>query len=235
MNIVYGSYDDRQGVSVWQPKRAKTYPEFWPDSVNVRVLLDASYVESGAPRHLVVTWALPKESHGGEFTCHACGVLIGVILFAKEQNDWRVEASDLQFAEYGEYGAPPHIYLQPIGPDRFGLMMTESESYQGENGAAVRIIVPRNGRFLEAFSMPVAYTLDPETWNDAGCLKLTKPAEACVDYDGGVDFAPGPQPQYYDLLVTKRVYRTSSTAIRSGTTVSRFYFNGSKYVSAAAN
>jgi hypothetical protein len=82
MRFVYGSYDYTQAASVWRPIKRKSYPQGWPDQLNVHLLLDASYVQAGQRRHLVVTWATPQESFQGEFTCHACGTLIGIMLFA---------------------------------------------------------------------------------------------------------------------------------------------------------
>jgi hypothetical protein len=118
MKLVYGSYDDWRGVSIWQPRRAKAYPEYWPDSVNVRVLLDASYVEPGIPRHLLVTWALPKESHEDEFTCHACSLAFAQKLPLPTRM-WSVgplttsePVVGISFGAEGAKVTPPHVDSQ---------------------------------------------------------------------------------------------------------------------------
>jgi hypothetical protein len=234
MKLVYGSYDDWQGLSVWQPNRAKLYPKYWPDSVQVRVLLDAPYIESGIPKHLLVTWALPEQKSEGEFTCHSCGVLIGLTLFGKNQNEWQVEASDSQFAVYGSFGIAPTIHLQPIGPDHFALMMPWDFGGMGENDEYITVIVRKGTGFSEAFNVQTAQSWEHETWNGR-CSDAKSADKFCVAYDGGVEFSKRSDSEYYDILLIKRVYRSLFAKVPEGTTISTYRFDGSKYNSTSRN
>lgn len=114
MSFLYGSYDEMKAVSKWQPEREKSYPHDWPDKVDVGLLLDSSYVEADGPKHLLVTWAIPKETFAGEYTCHSCGVLLGLAKFAKDSDNWRLEASNLQYGEYGELASLRPALCNPL-------------------------------------------------------------------------------------------------------------------------
>ena len=227
MKLIYGSYDNSREVSQWKPKRAKSYPSGWPDKIEAGVLLDSPFVESGSPKHLFVTWARPKERSQGEFTCHSCGVLIGIALFSGNSDKWRVDASDLQFGEYGELGEPPSISLQPVGPDHFGLLIPSSFGSGGIATDSITVVIRHAGEFLNALSGQIA-----ESWDDDGCsgTVTAERKESCFAYDGGFEMVPNAHAKYYDLLLTKRIYRSFFQKHPVGTTVTRYRFDGSKYV-----
>ena len=169
---------------------------------------------------------MPTEKDPGEFSCHNCGVLIGLALFARIPGGWRVEASDLQFGNYGAFGQPPPFSLLPIGTDRYGLMMTTSFGSTGEWEKTVTIIIPTKGKFVKAFS---AQTEGSSDWNCSENV-AEEQQNGCVAYDGDVHMLPSSDSKYFDLLVTKRVYRSFSKKQPVGTTLTRYRFDGSKYV-----
>jgi len=227
MKLIYGSYDNSGEISQWKLKRTKSYPSRWPDNIDVGVLLDSPFVESGVPKHLFVTWARPKERSQGEFTCHSCGVLIGIALFSQNSDKWRVDASDLQFGEYGEFGEPPSISLQPVGPDRYGLLIPSSFGSGGIATDSIAVIIRHAGEFLNALSGQIA-----ESWDDDGCsgTVTAERKESCFAYDGDFEMVPNAHAKYYDLVLTKHVYRSFSKKNPVGTTVTRYRFDGSKYI-----
>lgn len=227
MTLIYGSFDHAEGVSKWNPKPTASYPRSWAArSIRVTLVLNASFVESGLSRHLLVTTAIPNEGSQGEFTCHSCGTLIGFALFTKTSAGWRIDASDLQFGEYGAFGNPPPLSLQPIGRNRYGITITTSFGSTGEWEQSVTIIIPADGKFLKAFS---AQTGGSDDWD---CSRNTadEKKNSCVAYDGDINMLPAPRSEYFDLLLSKRVYRSFSTAQPVGSTFTRYHFNGSKYV-----
>jgi hypothetical protein len=148
MKLVYGSYDYSRMSSSWTPNQTRNYPNPWPNRIDVWLLMDMPYVEDGAAKHLLITQALPRTTDPTEYTCHSCGPMIGFILFMKKTEGWVVEDSDLQFGNYGEFGHPPPFSLQPIGNNRYGIIMTTSFGSTGGWEESVIIIIPANGKFL---------------------------------------------------------------------------------------
>ncbi len=232
MELIYGHpYDAMNGISDWKPNQAHTYPNDWPERIDVDVLLDASYVESETPEHLLVTWAKPNMHVSDSYNCHACHVLIGITLFAKTSDGWRVKASDLQFGYYGIWGHPPSpISVQPIGPSRYGLTIYWEDEGQGIVNQGIVIIVPTGDTFAKAFDSELA-----DSWDEDGCSGKVRAdlIDDCFAYDGDVDFLPNPLSDYYDLVLTKRIYRSLSKKNPVGTSTIRYHFDGSKYIPTA--
>lgn len=226
MELVYGTYDYSQSVSRWTPNQTRNYPDPWPDTIDVSPLMDTAYVEDGTAKRLLVTWAIPKESFEGEFSCHSCAPIMGFTLFGKKADSWIVQDSDLQFGTYGEFGRPPSFSLQPIGRNRYGLMMTTSFGSTGEWEESVTIIVPHQGKFLKAFAAQIEGSDD---WNCSGTAAEDQ-KDGCVAYDGDIEMLPNSGSEYFDLLLTKRVYRSFSKKQPVGITFTRYRFDGSKYV-----
>lgn len=222
MELAYGSYDYSQMFSRWTPGQTKQPLK----SFDVWPLMDMPSVENGTAEHLVITTASPQTTDPTEYTCHSCAPLIGLVLFEKISDRWVVEASDLQFGNYGAFGQPPLFSLVPIGTGRYGLMMTTSFGSTGEWEKSVTIIIPANGRFLKAFA---AQTEGSSYW---GCSRnvAEEQKSECVAYDGDVEMLPDSGSEYFDLVLTHRVYRSFSKKQPVGTTVTRYHFDGSKYV-----
>lgn len=224
MELIYkGRFDHFNGSSEWTPNQVRNYPNSWPDQIDVAVLLNAAYVESNVPKHLLVTWARPEMHYDGDFSCHQCPVLIGLALFAKQPNGWRVEASDLQFGYYGSGGEPPPVSLQPLGLNRYGLLIRAPYDMSGEAWDAATLVVPQ-GTFLKAFASEM---------DDTGCEYSSikpRPSDDCISYESSLDFVPDPKSDYYVLILTKHIYRSLSKKNPVGTTITRYRFDGSKYV-----
>lgn len=105
--------------------------------------------------------------------------------------------------------------------------MTTSFGSAGVSTETITVIVHKGGGFLKAFSSQIA-----NSWYEDSCSGKVRAdmIDLCVAYDGDLDFAPDSQSDYYDLLLTKRVYRSLSTKSPVGTAVARYRFDGSKYV-----
>jgi len=226
MDLVYGSYDYSRMSSRWTPNQTRNYPDPWPDTIDVWPLMDMPYLEDTTAKHLLITEALPRTTDPTLYTCHLCSPMIGFILFAKNPDGWLVEASDLQFGNYGEFGRPPLLSLQPIGSNRCGITMTTSFGSTGEWEKSVTIIIPTNGKFLKVFG---AQTEGSSDYNCSGTL-AEEQKNGCVAYDGDIEMSPHSGSEYFELVLSHRVYRSFSKKSPVGTTVTRYLFDGSKYV-----
>ncbi len=223
MTFLYGSYNSFM-VESWRPKRSSKYPSSWPNAVNVYPLLDMPYQEENYRRHLLVTWAVPSTD-SENYGCHFCGILLGITVFEECSSGWCVQASDLQLGEYGTFGRPPTVYLQPIGPKRFGIAMVTGSGAQGWVDQSISILVPQGRRFAEIFSGQLLYMCGLDPNNASG------PPRDCVAFDATLD-TQQISGDYYELLLTKRAYLPAKNANSTKTervTVSRFKFDGAKY------
>jgi len=231
MEMAYGSYDSKSASSVWTPKRGPIYEEHWPDQIRVHPLKDFTYAEDGEPRHLLVTWAKPDESSLEEYSCHACGVLLGVIAFKEVEGGWKVEASNLQLGINGASGHPSVAKLLKVGRDAFGFAIETDDMHQGEVEQGLAIYGPTDGAFAEWFSGQIV-DLDPNHEFDETCRGVSEAERSgtCVWYRSTYSLVPRPGAEVYDLILRKRVVRTFSKKARVGVVVQRFRFDGAKYV-----
>jgi hypothetical protein len=231
MELIYkGAYNHFNGSSEWTPNQTRSYPDSWPDKIDVAPLFETAYVESEVSKHLLVTWARPQMHYEGNFSCHQCRVLIGLALFANEPEGWRVESSDLQFGYYGAGGQPPSVSLQPLGPSRYGLLIHEADDMSGEAWKWLTVASPQGGKFLKVFAVKMA-----DSWPDVcSSSDSNERVDDCFAYDGDIAFFTNPSSPYYDMLLTKRTYRSSSKKHPVGTSIARYRFDGSRYVPAVS-
>ena len=231
MDLVYDAYDTKSASSVWTPKQGPEYEEHWPDQIRVHLLKEFTYIQGGVPRHLLVTWAKPDETAMEEYSCHACGVLLGVVAFEKVAGGWKVEASNLQLAIGGAWGHPPDAKLLRLGNSTFGFTLQVDDIHGGEVTDGLEMYGPLSGTFTKWFAAEME-DLDPEHEFDETCRGLSE-AEThgtCVWYSKTYSIAPRRGYEMYDLLVRRRVVRSFSKKTPVGTTVQRFRFNGKRYV-----
>jgi hypothetical protein len=225
MEMVYGGFDPKSMSSVWNPMRGPVYKEHWPDQIRVNPLEDFTYIQGAVPRHLLVTWAKPEETAKEEFSCHACGVLLGVVAFEKVDGGWKVEASNLQLAVGGAWRDPPNVKLLRLGNCTFGFALQVDDMHGGEVTEDFEMYGPLSGTFTKWFAAELQ-DLDPEHEFDETCRRLS----TCVWYRKTYSMAPRRGYEMYDLWVRERVVRSFSKKTPVGTTVQRFRFNGKKYV-----
>jgi hypothetical protein len=233
MAMAYGSYDSKSESSVWTPKQEAAYSQYWPDQVRVHSLSDFSYVGGGVRRHLLVTWARPDEDspEGGDYSCHACGVLLGATAFKEVEGGWKAEASNLQLDRSGAWGQPPVAKLLKVGRNAFGLAIQTDDMHQGEVEQHLSIYGPVSGVFTKWFDAQIA-NLDPNHEYDKTCGGVFgTESGTCVWYRSAYSLEPWRGAEVYDLVLRKRVTRTFSKKVHVGVFVQRFHFDGAQYVS----
>jgi len=231
MAMAYGSYDSKSGSSVWTPKQGPIYEEHWPDQIRVRPLKDFTYAADGVARHLLVTWAKPDESSLEEYSCHACGVLLGVIAFKEVEGGWKVEVSNLQLDISGASGQPSVAKLLKVGRDAFGFAIQTDDMHQGEVEQGLSIYGPTDGVFAKWFSAQIV-DLDPNHEYDETCRSVSDAERSgtCVWYRSTYSLVPRRGAEVYDLVLRKRVVRSFSKKTTVGISTQRFRFDGKKYV-----
>jgi hypothetical protein len=207
MDLVYGGYDVETKSSIWSPKAGPNWGNGWPGVVRVQVLKDDTYSDGGVPRHVLATWARPDVMGAGEYSCHACGVLVGVVVFRKEAAGWKVESSDLQLAQIGVSGLPPKAKAQRLGAHTWGVVAWIGDMHQGQVEQAMWIFGPKTGGFGEWFK---AELVDDDKYGefpqDDWCKQRTGELDVMciwreIDYSMHAEEAK----QVYDMVRTRRM------------------------------
>ena len=223
MELLFGD-SNPENIADWRPVSVpKEFNEFRDTSLRVSVLLDAAYVESGIPKHLLVTAAQPTEE--GQYDCHACRTLIGAAVFSKTGRGWLTAKRELYLAALGEFGKPPTASLQQLGKDRFGFVLRENHTGSGM-GEWVHVFGYSKGKIQKLFSARV------ESYFDFGSCEhasLATAWEQCEEFDGDFSVVPGNNPDYFDLVLTRDVTESGSRLIRRGKHTLRFAFVGDRY------
>jgi hypothetical protein len=206
MDLLYGDFDAGTKSSVWAARHGSAHGSRWPGTVRVRILTDATYTDDGVPRHVLVTWAKPEEGGAGEYSCHACGVLVGVGVFRKDGGGWKVESSNLKLAELGAWGKPPSIKAQRLGAHTWGLAADVGDMHQGELEHALWIYGPDAGGFTEWFK---AELVDDDKYGefpqDDWCkVRAGELDVMCVWREIDYAMQPGTGKEMYDLVRTRR-------------------------------
>jgi hypothetical protein len=227
MELAYGEFDAETKSSVWTPAPGPNYSDSWPSTVRVRILTDATYADDGVPRHVLVTWAKPEEAGAGEYSCHACGVLVGVSVLRKEAGGWKVESSDLQLAQIGASGQPPSVKLQRLGAHTWGIAAEMGDMHQGQVEQALWIYGPKAGRFGEWFK---AELVDDDKYGefpqDDWCKARAGEMDVmCVWREIDYGMQPVAGKEIYDLVRTRRT--------PSGVKRQVWRFNGEQFVKTA--
>lgn len=88
----------------------------------VRPVYDAAYVEGGRDKHVVIAALFPQNPD--TYKCHACRVLIGGAVFAKQDDRWVVEAFNPVLGNGGGWGGSGKYSSIRIGRDHFAVLQT---------------------------------------------------------------------------------------------------------------
>jgi hypothetical protein len=88
----------------------------------VRPIYDAAYAEAGRDKHVVIAALSPQEP--GTYKCHACRVLIGGAVFAKQSDRWVAEAFNPVLGNGGGWGGSAKYSSVRIGRDHYAVLQS---------------------------------------------------------------------------------------------------------------
>lgn len=191
MSILYGNFDGETKSSIADlpplpdssltlPKQNETYPFFI-----------GQVTESGGSKIFFGTYA------SAEGYCHACAVLIGMAVFVRGHDDWVVESATKKAIFDGEWGEPPTPRILRIGPSHAAVELEVAGFYS--NAA---ILVPWNGEIRGAFSEIVGEGNGQVCSDESSEGDEDSAPQPCVRSDKKISFAPGANPDYYDMILT---------------------------------
>jgi hypothetical protein len=224
MEAMFGNFDAIDGYAKWQPTKTKPQGRQVDDAWYARILLDEPYIESGQERHLLVTSSLPEDQ--SSYNCHACQVIISAAVFSRTADIWSLVAKNLYVTRAGEFGEVPRAELQQIGPNHFGFRLETSHTGQGV-GTRFSLVGVSGTTIIPLLAGWKNSSFETDTCDATNSAVLW---ESCVEYDGGISLLSGPNPEYFDILVTRRVTHSMTRKIPQGTYAFRYQYEAGKYL-----
>lgn len=200
---VFGDYNNMENMSEWKVNKdfvEKHKLDDW-GSVDentilyVKPILIESFKENNIEKKIIIT-----KSHYANFDdCHACGVIIGGMVFSRVNNEWKLDIDQRYVTMDGEFGDIKAKHeLVKIGNDRCGILLFPSyfgpETYEG------LILITRVDNELKSV---LDLTKSGNNANDADgeMIKLWS-------YDSKYSFIPKDSSEYYNfnLITTGTMY-----------------------------
>jgi hypothetical protein len=127
------------------------------DEIVIRPLWTSVLREEGKRKIAFLTYALPKDSEElsandpGNFACHACAPLIGAAIFVLVGNQWQIESSSAVVSRGGGFGSPPvHFRTIQLGPQRFGIEISDGDTGGSETTSTEVILVAWKGKVRQS-------------------------------------------------------------------------------------
>ncbi|MGB7548553.1 MAG: hypothetical protein WBM14_12445, partial [Terracidiphilus sp.] len=146
---LYKQYDNKTETAQWvctkDQEQGKNKPP-WPcwkenSTVSISVLMTAEMKEGEGEKLYLVASAKPAKAPLG-FDCHACQPVIGVAVFASQDQHWVLESANAAIGTYGGWGGPPSVDLIEVGPGRHGIILSDTDSGQGFTSSFKTLLMP---------------------------------------------------------------------------------------------
>jgi hypothetical protein len=224
MRLMYGNFNRGLGKShLWLRRAKEGLRSKFNGDLEAWVLFDAPYMEAGMLKHLLVTVARPVGAPSG---CHACSYLVGAAVFSQTDNAWTLSARNVALTDAGEFSEDPSVTLQQLGPDHFGFRIEENHS-GGGTGIWLSLFDVSDNKITRVFSAAKESSFMSEScWP----MPLSQAWEACVEFTSDISLAPGGNPEYYDIALTRRVTESVTKRIPRGTYLLHYRYKSGKYV-----
>ncbi|WMY10953.1 hypothetical protein [Paraburkholderia phenoliruptrix] len=167
LELLYGPYDQSSSTARWED--AAVPPDLpWRENLQlpaggvmrVKGVGTFDFSEGAKTKKVLVTSSMPED--GG---CHACTGLLGVAVFVKDSDKWRVESSQPYVASMGAMGSVGDRFdWVPAGDDSYALIVGGDDMHQGyQTVSSTAFVRTRDGKFVSAIDDGDTGTSDQET------------------------------------------------------------------------
>ncbi|MEZ2352208.1 lysozyme inhibitor LprI family protein [Caballeronia sp. RCC_10] len=213
LELLYGPYDQSSSAARWEDAAVPS-DLAWRENLQlpaggvmrVKGVATFDFSEGGKTKKVLVTDSMPED--GG---CHACTGLLGVAVFAKDGDKWKVESNHPYVASMGAMGSVGDRFdWVPAGDDLYALVVGGDDMHQGYQTVSTTAFVRnKEGSFVSVIDDGDTGTSDQET-----LLAQTT-------------FIKGKNPSHYDVKVAIS-YRLPGKAVYVADHV--YQYSGGKYV-----
>jgi hypothetical protein len=199
------------------PKSLSQYYQSTPKG-KARIIFDTPYKENGIDKRIVLAATAPADR---DYECHACGMLIGGVVFKRASDGWLVESQNKYIAVEGKWGTVEgeKIGLIKIGPERNGVLFSGSDMHQGYESNGVSLLIPYGKSIIESLQFfvegPGEGVCDDAAWKQ------------------GIDLKPAGQQKilqgYYDMKADTRYNDGKCGHVKPIQETRHFAFANGKY------
>ncbi|WP_156125892.1 lysozyme inhibitor LprI family protein [Paraburkholderia kururiensis] len=187
LELLYGPYDAQSKTASWSDAAVPSDLP-WRENLQLSggkplaVTGMATFVlsEGGQEKKILVTNAVPVD--GG---CHACTGLLGVAIFKKDGNAWKIDSNQPYVASMGAMGSVGSRFeWAPAGDDKYALIVSGGDMHQGYQTAYTTAFVRgKDGKFVSIVDDGDTGASDTES------------------VDVKTSFVKGKDPAHYDIKV----------------------------------
>lgn len=213
LELLYGVYDPASGAARWDDASVPVDLP-WRENLGlgnggvmqVKSMATFSFSEGGKSKTVLVTSAMPEG--GG---CHACTGLLGVTVFVRDGDKWRIDSSQPYIASMGAFGsAGNHFEWAAAGDDAYALVVGGGDMHQGYETTSTTVFLrQKDGKFVSIIDDGDTGHSDQESLS------------------AQTTFIKGKDPAHYDVKVAVS-YRLPGKSVYIADHI--YQYSGGKYV-----
>lgn len=232
MSFIFADYEAENGFAVWRPAETTALYLYFRKAyqsaqMHSAVAFSATYHEGGEDHFLVILQTAPPFSN-----CHACNVVLGAVIFVRQDRLWRLRGVHPAITRAGSNGrAPEEMSLVKIGPALHGVAIRQYYMAQGYTTEDFMLIGPVGEEWIE-----LLYVADAGEDNQGICADNDNAFEQlalprCWRYESEIRFLQGSNQFYFDIEVfTTGSYRGAHESVVSLQRQVVYSFVGGRYV-----
>ncbi len=204
---LYNQYDAEKKTANWVCVKGQEHAA-WPcwkeySTVSISVLLVAQVQEQGVEEAYFVASAKPANAPLG-YECHACRPAIGIAVFAWKAPHWALQSGNPAVGFYGGWGGPPGVDIAQIGPEKHGILLSNSDMAQGFAWSARSLLIPISSTVDEVWSIQDEQdnlgAIDPDDkLNKQVAYRSSAAVRFCANYQEA-----NSSSDYFDIEVISR-------------------------------
>ena len=205
---IYSQYDAKKETAQWvctkEQAREPTHEGWHCDKEDETVSVSVELITEVQKGTIYLVTSAKPVNFPDNYECHACAPAIGVGVFAWKGQHWVLESANAAVGFYGGWGSPPWIELVQVGPEKHGLLLSDSDMGGGFASSGKALLTPLGKTVSEVWRIQ-------DEQDDDGAYDPTDEYSPKVRYKSSAAFRfyatnldNGSLADYYDIEVISR-------------------------------